>query len=53
MRRDVNGVFAGQEHPTRRARPQGGVRAQGGGLRLHTHTHTDEHTETHLWVRCL
>lgn len=28
MRRDENGVFAGQQHPTRRARPQCGVRTQ-------------------------
>lgn len=48
VRRDVDGVFAGQKHPTRRTRPQGGVGTQRGGLCLHTHT--NEHTESHLWA---
>lgn len=39
VRRDVDGVFAGQEHPTGRAGPQGGVGTQRGGVHLRTHTH--------------
>lgn len=40
VRRDVDGVFAGQKHPTGRSRPQGGVRTQRGGLGLRAHTET-------------
>lgn len=39
VRRDVDGVFAGQKHPARRACSQGRVRAQRGVVHLQKHTH--------------
>lgn len=46
VRRDVDGVFTGEEHPAGGAGPQGGVGAQGGGVHLETHSHI-HHTHTH------